>query len=480
MRTQTNKHKITFGKVFFTGVLLYLIAVLPFIIYHGGYFFYYGDYNVQQVPFYILATRAVRNGMLFWNPKVDLGSSMGGSFAFYLWGSPFFWLACLFPEKTIPYILPFLMSLKYGTALTCSFAWLRRRVKTDRAALLGCNIVFQHFHEAIAFFPLYLLVFDDFVQKKRRIPFALMTAFMAVLNYFFFYGEVVFIIIYYFIYYAGNAGLRRRAICGAVSQACDVEEPAAESAAADGAAGRELAADSTAINASAVEEAAPRFGENLRAVLPEILSLLLYGALGLCLAAFTVSGNTRLSDVLLGYDMLAYSEPVTPLAIIRSMFMVPDIVGRASMFASEQIRNSSLSAYLPGFALTGVIAYLRRTAGPRRSDRLRRLLLTCLITSFVPVLNSVFSAFNSEYYARWFFMPLLFMALATAIELEEQDYRELRAGAAVCFAADLIFALIAILPSKAKDGTVAWFRIMEYPELFWVGMIFTLVQVPLG
>ena len=481
MRTQTNKHKITFGKVFFTGVLLYLIAVLPFIIYHGGYFFYYGDYNVQQVPFYILATRAVRNDMLFWNPKVDLGSSMGGSFAFYLWGSPFFWLACLFPEKAIPYILPFLMSLKYGTALTCSFAWLRRRVKTDRAALLGallysfsgfsaCNIVFQHFHEAIAFFPLYLLAFDDFVQKKRRIPFALMTAFMAVLNYFFFYGEVIFIVIYYFIYYAGNAGLRRRAIGGALPQARDVEEPAAESA---------------AINASAVEEAAPRFGENLRAVLPEILSLLLYGALGLCLAAFfliqvfdTVSGNTRLSDVLLGYDMLAYSEPVTPLAIIRSMFMVPDIVGRASMFASEQIRNSSLSAYLPGFALTGVIAYLRRTAGPRRRERLRRLLLTCLVISFVPVLNSVFSAFNSEYYARWFFMPLLFMALATAIELEEQDYGELRAGAAVCFAADLIFALIAILPSKAKDGTVAWFRIMEYPELFWVGMIFTLVQVP--
>ena len=145
MRTQTNKHKITFGKVFFTGVLLYLIAVLPFIIYHGGYFFYYGDYNVQQVPFYILATRAVRNGMLFWNPKVDLGSSMGGSFAFYLWGSPFFWLACLFPEKTIPYILPFLMSLKYGTALTCSFAWLRRRVKTaaQRALIAQIFYVFR-------------------------------------------------------------------------------------------------------------------------------------------------------------------------------------------------------------------------------------------------------------------------------------------------------------------------------------------------
>ena len=77
--------------IFAGGALLYLTAVLPFLVYHGGIFFYYGDHNVQQVPFYILAHRAVRNGQFFWNPYIDLGSSMGGSLSFYLWGSPFFW-----------------------------------------------------------------------------------------------------------------------------------------------------------------------------------------------------------------------------------------------------------------------------------------------------------------------------------------------------------------------------------------------------
>ena len=119
------------------GALLYLAAVLPFLIYHGGIFFYYGDYNVQQVPFYILAHRAVRNGYFFWNPYIDLGSSMGGSLSFYLWGSPFFWLTIPFPERTVPYILPFVMSLRYGTAVVTSYAWIRRQVKSDFWAVTG-------------------------------------------------------------------------------------------------------------------------------------------------------------------------------------------------------------------------------------------------------------------------------------------------------------------------------------------------------
>ena len=109
--------------LFLGGALLYIAAVLPFLIYHEGIFFYYGDYNVQQVPFYILAHRAVRSGSFFWNPYIDLGSSMGGSMSFYLWGSPFFWLTIPFPEKAIPYILPFVMSLRKGRSGTGHGRW---------------------------------------------------------------------------------------------------------------------------------------------------------------------------------------------------------------------------------------------------------------------------------------------------------------------------------------------------------------------
>lgn len=444
-------------RLFFIGVLLYLAAVLPFILYRGGIFFYYGDYNVQQVPFYILAHRAVRSGNFFWNFHLDLGSSMGGSFAFYLWGSPFFWFSCLFPEKWIPYMMPFFMSLKYGTALCTSFAWLRTQTRTSRGALLGaflyafsgfqaCNIVFQHFHEATAFFPLYLLALDHahsaisragdksarknpLSVKKGILGFVLMTSAMSVINYFFFFGQVLFLSVYYLIRYASN--------------------------------------------------------QKVRQTLKEILQLLLAGVLGLCLSAFflvqvldVISGNTRLDDFLLGYDMVAYSEPATPLAILKSFFMLPDLVGRGSLFTSEQIRNSSLSLFLPCFAVSGAIAYLRA----HRKGWQRTLLLTCLVIAFVPILNAAFALFNSEYYARWFYMPILLLSLVTVRELEDADCGNLLFGARMVILADILFLLCAFLPtrpSEEAEGGISFLQIMEYPELFVTEAVVTAVMLPL-
>ena len=126
--------------------------------------------------------------------------------SFYLWGSPFFWLTIPFEERLVPYLLPFVMSLRYGTAMVTSYAWIRRQVRSDLWAALGsflyafsgfqaCNIVFQHFHDATAFFPLYLLTFDDIVQKRKTTGFTLMTALMSIINYYFFFGQAVFILI---------------------------------------------------------------------------------------------------------------------------------------------------------------------------------------------------------------------------------------------------------------------------------------------
>lgn len=460
---------LLYGRLFFLGALLYLAAVLPFILYRGGIFFYYGDYNVQQVPFYILAHRAVRDGTFFWNFKVDLGSSMGGSFAFYLWGSPFFWFSCLFPEKWIPYMMPLFMSMKYGTALCTSFAWLSTMTRTRRGALLGallytfsgfaaCNIVFQHFHEAVAFFPLFLLTLDRFHQKFHShqefhsefypkqsaeggtsrcrkeallafVSFSFVTAGMAVVNYFFFFGEVLFLALYYLIRYSRTQKLSQTFL--------------------------------------------------------EILRLILAGALGLCLAAFfliqvvdTVFGNTRLSDLLLGYNMVAYSEPTTPLAILKSMFFLPDLVGRGTLFTSEQIRNSSLSLFLPCFAVSGVIAYLRS----QKKGWMRTLLLSCLVIAFVPILNSAFALFNAEYYARWFYMPILMISLVTVRELEDADQDNLRFGTAVVFLADALLVLCSLLPTAASEepgSAPVFFEIMEYPELFVTEAVVTFVMLPM-
>ncbi len=392
------EREISYWLVFAGGLLLYLLSVLPFLVRHQGVFFYYGDYNVQQVPFYIMAHRAVREGHFFWNSYIDLGSSMGGSLSFYLWGSPFFWLTIPFPESWIPAMLPFLMALKYGTAMVTSYSWIRTQTKTSGAAYLGallytfsgfqaCNIVFQHFHDVTAFFPLFLLALDRMMEKGKWRGFAVMTALMSIINYYFFVGEVIFLILYYLVRRTGRLPLG--------------------------------------------------------AMVREIVRIILAGTAGIALAAFFliqsltgVIGNSRLSNMLTGYDILIYPDAGTPFAILKSLFMVPDLIARGTLFTNSNIANGSLAALLPCFALTGVIA------------------------------------------ARWFYMPLLIMACMTAEALEEGNQAALKKGALVSLGFVALFLVTACLPVEGSGGKLEFFKISENPRLLRVQIIGTLLMVP--
>ena len=86
-------------RVFLISIITATALFLPFIIMGGGVFYYYGDFNVQEIPFYQLVHDAVRNGDTGWMHNVDLGTDMLSSFSFYLLGSPFFWLTIPFPSE---------------------------------------------------------------------------------------------------------------------------------------------------------------------------------------------------------------------------------------------------------------------------------------------------------------------------------------------------------------------------------------------
>ena len=49
-------------RVFLISIITATALFLPFIIMGGGVFYYYGDFNVQEIPFYQLVHDAVRNG----------------------------------------------------------------------------------------------------------------------------------------------------------------------------------------------------------------------------------------------------------------------------------------------------------------------------------------------------------------------------------------------------------------------------------
>ncbi len=354
---------------FSLGFLSLAVVLLPLLIIDQGYFIYYGDFVSQQLPFYQHANEIVRNGgLLGWDWGTDLGSSFMGSYAFYLTGSPFFWITVLLPENWILYAIPWLLCLKHGIASLAAYGYIRYFVKNQDIAVIGgllyafsgfqiFNIFFNHFQDVTAFFPFLLIAMEEFLKNHRRGCFALSVAFMAILNYFFFAGQAIFLILYFLV----------RLCVG-----------------------------------------------NIKITWGAFFQLMLEAILGVCIAcvvlfpaAQAVLENSRVSEYLTGQDMILYSDRTKIPRIIQSFFMIPDPPARANLFQSDKSKWASIGGYLPLFSMTGVIAFFRKK--PKHWASV--LIALCILCAFVPVLNSMFYLFNAAYYARWYYMPVLVMAM---------------------------------------------------------------------
>ncbi|MEG1388932.1 MAG: YfhO family protein [Angelakisella sp.] len=359
------------------GLLVGGAALLPYVIYDKGLFLYYGDFNVQQIPFYQLANEAVRSGNIWWSWKTDLGANFIGSYGFYLMFSPFFWLSLLVPPALTPYLMAPLLALKSGCAAATGYLFLKRFLKDQDYAVLCSllyafsgyavyNIFFNHFHEAIIFFPLMLVGLEEAMTENKWGRFALAIAVNAFVNYWFFIGEAVFVAVYFLVRFT-DRGWRLTVrkfwlLCG---------------------------------------ETVLGLGLAMVGFLPSVMA---------------VMGNPRTTDsnLLLGNHLWYYSNPQRYLGIIHSVFFTPDMPAINNWFPDHGAQWASLSAYIPMFSAAGVIAWCMA----KKKDWLKRIIITSGIMAVVPMLNHLFVLENYSYYARWFYMPTLMMVLATAKAVE--------------------------------------------------------------
>ncbi len=386
---------------------------LPFIILGKGYFIFYGDFNVQQIPFYMQCHNAIRNGTMGWNWLTDLGANFVGSYSFYLLGSPFFWLTIPFPNSVVPYLMGPLLILKFGCAAFTAYLYIRRFTKTPEAARLGAllyafsgfsiyNIFFNHFHEAIIVFPLLLLAIEMLITENKRGVVAITVALCAVVNYFFFFGMVVFSIIYFFV----------RLFSHAIK---------------------------------------PKFSR--------FLILVLEAVIGLSLACFllipsilAIIGNGRISEITLGWNSIMYGKEQIYLNVIECFFFPPDIPARPVFFPGADVKWSSLGGWMPIFSMVGVFAWFAN----RKGNWLKRLIGISAFMALVPILNSSFYAFNNAYYARWFYMPILMMALATVM-LAEDSSADWSSGFKWVLGITFAFTLvIGLFPQTDEDGNISF------------------------
>lgn len=404
-----------YARAFLYALAMAGVLLLPFVIIDRGFFVYYGDYNAQQMPFYKTCIEVVQSGNFGWNWKTDLGANFVGSYSFYTLGSPFFWFAALFPVAISQYLMAPLLALKIALSSFFAFVFIRRFVTKPQNALIGgllyafsgysmYNIFFNHFHEAIVFFPLLLIGLEEAVVNKRRGALALAVAINAFVNYFFFIGECIFLVLYFIARLIGDSRFRfgvRDFFCLAFEAVCGV---------------------------------------------------LIAGILFVP-SIFQVLDVPRSTSMLNGWDFLFYNKNQRYGLILEAMFFPGEIPARSSMFESADAKWSSVALFLPLFSLSGVLALVKgaSTEASRRMKWLRILLPACFVITMIPGLNSSFVLFNYSFYTRWWYMPELLCALATVYVLEHEEF-DLKFGVKFCAVAVVLISLLAVFfPMKDKE-----------------------------
>lgn len=414
-------------KAFFIAMLLSGIVFSIFMMCDNGYFLYYGDFNVQQVPFYQMIHDSLRSGNWKWSHTTDLGANIIGSYSFYLITSPFFWLTMPFPSSFVPYLMGPLLILKFSFASLTAYIYLRRYVLNKNFAVIGgllyafsgfsvYNVFFNHFHEAIIIFPLLLAAVDSFMIDKRRGLLGLAVFASCTINYYFFVGQVVFVIIYWFL---------------------------------------RMVLDSYSMS----------FKEFLNMAFEVVVGFLM-SAFILLPTILTVIQNPRVENAPNGWSALLYPSVQRYMHIIQCLFFPPDIPARPNFTPDSNAKWASLGAWLPVFSMAGVIAFLKS----KRGKWLRRLLPLLFLMAFVPILNSAFQLFNASYYARWYYMLTLMLTLATVAALDDSrtDWKYgIRFTAIVTMA---IICAIGFMPKKEEiDGEyVTTYGLMQYKDRFWI------------
>ncbi len=386
---------------FFLCFLCAFISMGPFLIKEGGLFTLSNDFNAQELAFNMFANEAVKNGEIFWNWNIDIGSDFVATFSFYNLGSPFFWITLLFPAKLFPYLVGWVYMLKYAVAGLTAYLYLHRFIKEEKFALIAavlyafsgfqaCNLVFYHFHDVVAFFPILLIGLEKMVLERKKGIFAVAVFFNAFLNYFFFIGEVVFLIVYFVV----------------------------------------------------------RFWISEKQRWKSIPQCLLEGALGIGMAAvlffpsiINILGNSRVSQRLTGISALIYDWK-DYLLILKALFLPGENMARTSSVVSENWY--SVAAWLPMTGIVLVIAYIIRN----KKSWITRMILVCLLFAFIPLLNNSFVGFTLEPYRRWYYMLVLMFCLASGKMLENRDFRAVRVGTLVTAAFVCLFGIGLIIYNR--------------------------------
>ena len=408
-------------KVIILSLIMALLIIIPQIIKGNGILNIFSDFNYQQIPFSIEVNNSIKSNNIQYDWNNDLGTSFIGSYSFYNLGSIFFIISLLFPATVFPYLIGPLLIIKYVVAALLAYIFIKRYVKNQNYAIVGSllyafsgfqitNMLFNHFHDVVAFFPLLLIGLDKAMLDNKKGIFALAVAINAFTNYFFFVGQVVFLVIYFLV---------------------------------------------------------KVITKDYKLTTKKFITLLIESILGVGISAVLfipsiifVLDNPRVNT---SWTIINAIKPQIKIIaeILRGFIIAPEIMSQRGLFFENQF--FSTEAYLPFVGIVLCSGYMWK----HKKNWITILLLICFFLMLFPITNSIFFALNTAYYSRWFYMMILIMSLATSKALEEKiklEYGYL--ATTIIFSAVIVLMLYLSLKGNQVVFHINYFLVNVLISLF--------------
>lgn len=426
---QTPSRRYIVLEAFLLNFTIAFLALLPFLIRDGGTFSLSNDFAAQTVPFYMIMDKAIHNGQFLWNWGIDLGGNFLECFAFYNLGSPFTWITFLFPYNVTPYLIPWLMMLKFAVSGATSAVYIKRHVKNGKAIIVGellysfsgailCNLVF-HFQDAFAFYPLMLVGMESLVEDKKRGKLALACLLCVLTNYVLFITSAFFVIIVYvFEYFIPAIKEKNYSRAYKTAGLCMIEG---------------------------------------------ILGTM-SGAILLIPAVVNMLGNTRAENKITGNSWFSVSTEEI-LRLFKALLFPTEPMNDS--FTLREHDWSSVGAYLPLFGIVLVLLYLLKD----RKTWLSKAILFCIAIDLIPLLNRAFLLFSAGLYHRWFYAAVLLISLASALVVEKSsEYEQYKKAVGITLGGILFYLLMITVVVWDADNTNLIYR----PKMFAVNLCMAL------
>ena len=424
---------------FFVNLTVAMAACLPFLIRDGGYFAMTNDFAAQEIPFQMLMNDTVKSGNLLWNWAIDLGGNFLESLSFYNFGSIFTWLSFLFPSRMVPKLIGWMIILKLGVAGATSAMYLERHLTKKTVIILAsmlytfsgfqcASIVFYHFMDVIALFPLMMVGLERLVEEGKRGGLVLACVLNVLCNYVFFVGEVLFLVLFYVVKYlipqlkglSGETPAKRRQAAG------EIWKPIG------------------------------------RCIMGGAFGMMTAGAL-LVPAVVGTLGNSRASNHIMGENWFSMST-ADWLMLLKAVLVPAEPMSRQTGISWSNWYSNA--AWLPLFGIVFVLAYVLS-----KNDVWSIMMKAGLVIAAVPVFNSAFTFFSAEAYRRWYFMLVLLMALVTGKVLENPEEYKIKEAAFLTAILYALYVFMTLIVKWNQAGDKIVWQTGRYFAGLWLGIV---------